>query len=60
MKRQFEKFGIDPFQAVFIDDLTENVEGAVRAGITGIVFRNHNQLVQELQRLGVNVPEIGE
>ena len=59
-EKAIEKFGIDPFQAVFIDDLTENVEGAVRAGITGIVFRNRNQLVQELQRLGVNVPEIGE
>jgi glucose-1-phosphatase len=59
-EKAIEKFGIDPFQAVFVDDLTENVEGAVRAGITGIVFRNRNQLAQELQRLGVNVPEIGE
>jgi glucose-1-phosphatase len=59
-EKAIEKFGIDPFQAVFIDDLTENVEGAVRAGITGIVFRNRNQLAEELQRLGVNVPEIGE
>ena len=59
-EKAIEKFGIDPFQAVFVDDLTENVEGAVRAGITGIVFRNRNQLAQELQRLGVNVTEIGE
>jgi glucose-1-phosphatase len=59
-EKAIEKFGIDPFQAVFIDDLTENVEGAVRAGIAGIVFRSRNQLVRELQRLGVNVPEIGE
>jgi glucose-1-phosphatase len=59
-EKAIEKFGIDPFQAVFIDDLTENVEGAVRAGITGIVFRNRNQLAEELQRLGVHVPEIGE
>jgi HAD superfamily hydrolase (TIGR01509 family) len=59
-KKAIEKFGIDPFQAVFIDDLAENVEGAVRAGITGIVFRNRNQLVQELKSLDVNVPETGE
>ncbi len=48
------------FSAVFIDDLEENVEGAVRAGISGIVFRGRNQLVQQLQNLGVNVPEIEE
>lgn len=59
-EKAIRKFGIDPSQAVFIDDLRENVEGAVRAGIAGIVFRNRNQLVQELQKLGVNVPEIEE
>jgi glucose-1-phosphatase len=52
-----QKFDIDPSNAVFIDDLKENVEGAVRAGIAGVVFRNRNQLVQELQKLGVNVPK---
>ncbi len=59
-EKAIQKFGIDPLQAVFIDDLEENVEGAVRAGISGIVFRGRNQLVQQLQNLGVNVPEIEE
>jgi glucose-1-phosphatase len=59
-EKALQKFGVDRSQAVFIDDLEENVEGAVRAGIAGIVFHNRNQLVEELQKLGVNVPEIGE
>jgi glucose-1-phosphatase len=59
-EKAIQKFGVDPCQAVFIDDLKENVEGAVRAGITGIVFRNRNQLVEELLGLGVKVPEIRE
>jgi putative hydrolase of the HAD superfamily len=58
-EKAVQKFGIVPSQAVFIDDLQENVEGAMRAGITGIVFRNRKQLVEELQRLGVNVRETG-
>lgn len=58
-EKAIEKFDIDPFQAVFIDDLKENVEGAVAAGMTGIVFRNRDQLLHQLQRLGLNVPKIG-
>ena len=49
-----EKFGIDPVSAVFIDDIQENVEGAIRAGMTGIVFRGQDQLVTELGILGVH------
>ncbi len=56
-EKAIEKFRIDPLSAVFIDDLPENVEGAVRSGMMGVVFRNSTQLLQELQSLGVNVPE---
>ncbi len=51
------KFGIEPTSAVFIDDLPENVAGAVAAGMTGIVFRNKVQLLDELKSLGVQVTE---
>jgi len=48
-----EEFGIDPAQAVFIDDIQENVEAAIRAGMRGIVFRGRGQLVAELEIIGV-------
>jgi len=55
-EKAIRKFAIDPASAVFIDDLPENVDGAVAAGMTGIVFRNRAQLVNELTRLGVEIP----
>lgn len=54
------KFSIDPSSAVFIDDLPENVDGAIAAGMTGIVFQNRRQLVRRLKTLGVQVPEYEE
>ncbi|MGO9569480.1 MAG: HAD family hydrolase [Desulfomonilaceae bacterium] len=59
-EKAIQEFDIDPVQAVFIDDLTQNVAGAVRAGIAGIVFRDRNQVVRELRSLGVNVHKIEE
>ena len=56
-EKAIEKFRIDPLSAVFIDDRPENVEGAVRSGMMGVVFRNPTQLLQELQSLGVDAPE---
>ena len=49
-------FGIDPASAVFIDDLEENVKGAVRCGMIGIVFRGKGELVRRLEDLQVKVP----
>ncbi len=49
-----EKFSIDPARAVFIDDIQENVEGATRAGMIGIVFRGQDRLVYELGNIGVH------
>jgi FMN phosphatase YigB (HAD superfamily) len=51
--RLIQKFGIDPFRAVFIDDIQENVDGAINAGIAGIVFHDKQQLMIELEKLGV-------
>jgi glucose-1-phosphatase len=53
--RFFEKalrsFGIDAKNAVFTDDIQENVDGAVAVGMTGILFRNRAQLETELEAL---------
>jgi putative hydrolase of the HAD superfamily len=48
-----EKFGLDPTRCVFIDDLPENVEAAVQAGMWGIIFTGREQLVERLRELGI-------
>jgi len=48
-----DHFGAKPEEAVFIDDLLPNIEGARALGIHGIHYQNHDHLVQELNRLGV-------
>lgn len=45
---------VPPERAVFVDDVSHNVEGALRLGMHGIVFRNTEQTLQELARLGVS------
>ena len=42
--------GIAPDEAIFIDDRSENVEGAQTVGIHGLVFRGPQQLEQELRQ----------
>lgn len=49
-------FGIEPSLSVFIDDIEENVAGAMRFGMRGILFRSRTQLIEELKGLGVVVP----
>jgi len=56
-KEAIRKFGIDPSTSVFIDDLEDNVDGATRAGIKGILFQSPNALVQDLLKLGVKLPD---
>jgi putative hydrolase of the HAD superfamily len=51
------RFDIDPSHAVFIDDLEENVEGAIRVGINGIVYKGRAQLVRDLRKIDVMVPD---
>lgn len=44
-----------PENCLFIDDMPENIAGAKRAGMHGIVFRDVEQLKEELAELGVKV-----
>ncbi len=55
-----DKFGIEPAKAVFIDDISENVVGALRAGMKGIVFRGGDHLMAELELMGVRIPKAEE
>ncbi len=43
--------GVDPGEAVFVDDFVANVEGARRVGMLGIHFRDTKQAVAELAAL---------
>jgi 2-haloacid dehalogenase len=46
-----ERFGLEPGEAVFVDDNAENVRAAQAAGFIGIVFENPGQLRRELGEL---------
>jgi HAD superfamily hydrolase (TIGR01509 family) len=58
-KRAFQailkKLKTKPENVIFIDDREENVEGAKKAGIQGVQFKNPAQLVRALQQLNVRV-----
>ena len=47
----FDKYGLIPDECVFLDDSEKNVEGAVNAGMKGIVFENYEQARAELEGL---------
>ncbi len=46
-----DTYSLNPNECVFIDDRAENVEGAVNAGMFGIVFENYEDAAQKLERL---------
>lgn len=50
-----ERLGIAPGEAVFVDDQAENVEGALDAGMQGILFRGSGRLRECLASLGVEI-----
>jgi putative hydrolase of the HAD superfamily len=52
-KGVIEGEGRDPGELVFIDDLEENVEGAKRAGMKGLLFTGKSDLETSLSQLGV-------
>ena len=49
--RVYEKFGLKPEECIFADDKQENIEGALRTGMRGIVFENAAQYERELRRM---------
>ena len=49
--RLYEKFELKPEECIFADDKQENIEGALRTGMRGIVFENAAQYERELRRM---------
>ncbi|HTX17284.1 MAG TPA: HAD family phosphatase [Bacteroidota bacterium] len=48
-----EDLGVDPSAVVLIDDVRENVDGAIRCGLVGILFRDVIGLREELHELRI-------
>ena len=46
----FDRFGIDPARAVFIDDNAANIEAAAKLGLRGIRFESYEQAKAELEK----------
>lgn len=48
-----KEYGVNPEEAVFIDDTPANIMTAQKLNIHGILFENKDQAVAELKKLGV-------
>lgn len=46
-----ERLGVEPGDAVFVDDLRENVTGAEAVGMTGVLHRDAAATIAELEKL---------
>ncbi|MCX6793111.1 MAG: HAD family phosphatase [Candidatus Falkowbacteria bacterium] len=46
-----EKLKVSPQETVFIDDLKENVEGALSLGINSVLFNNSEQCIADLNNV---------
>jgi len=53
-ERAIDILGRPPERILFIDDRAENVDGATRAGMKAIQFKNEDQLSSEFASLGLN------
>lgn len=51
-------FGVPAENLIFVDDRAENIEGAIKAGMQGLVFTSAENLRNDLAALGV-VPATG-
>ena len=53
--RFLSDYGLAAAECVFVDDTSENVEAAKALGFEGIVFSSYEQLLEDLEKLGVTV-----
>lgn len=50
-----DKYNINPSEAVFLDDLADNLEGAKPFGFHTIQVKNYDQTIAELREMGVRI-----
>jgi 2-haloacid dehalogenase len=48
-----DRFGLEPGEAVFVDDRAENVAGAEAVGMAGLIFTDADTLRADLKKLSV-------
>ncbi|HUF38463.1 MAG TPA: HAD family phosphatase [Anaerolineales bacterium] len=46
-----QRIGVQPGEAVFVDDFLENVRGAQAVGMAAVWFRNRDQAIADLKRI---------
>lgn len=51
----FARYNVDPSRSIFIDDNLANIAGAQALGLNTIAFKSPDQLLQELQKWGVDL-----
>ena len=49
-----DRYGLKAEECVFLDDTEKNINGALAVGMQGIVFKNKEQAIEELCKMGVN------
>jgi putative hydrolase of the HAD superfamily len=54
--RCLESLGVEPAEALFVDDRRENVEAARALGMEAVLFEGEDALISELERLGAEWP----
>ena len=50
-----KRFNIIPEKSVFIDDNLRNIDAANNLGINGILFKNPEELIQQLKTYNINI-----
>jgi len=50
-RRALEKLGVQPEEAVFVDDMSTNVEAAKALGMQGVIFKKPEQTILELKEM---------
>ncbi|MDX1471373.1 MAG: HAD-IA family hydrolase, partial [Flavobacteriaceae bacterium] len=54
-KLTLNRFNIDAESSIFIDDNLRNIKAAERMGISGIHFKNPEQLLLDLKEYGIKI-----
>lgn len=50
-----KKYNVNPHKAVFLDDLQENIEAATPFGFHTIQVKSYDQMINDLNKLGVRI-----
>jgi HAD superfamily hydrolase (TIGR01509 family) len=54
--RCLQTLGVEPAEALFVDDRRENVEAARSLGMEALLFEGEDALAADLERLGLDWP----